>query len=83
MVLFGVRVHEGHELLDPAAQFPIQDDGDLRENAFRALSIFLRRNEEGSGTNHRRGRRYQFPCSSTVPTRRKAAQEIQPARTFI
>ena len=32
------RMHEGHDLLDPAAPFPIQEDGDLW-NGFRDDSL--------------------------------------------
>ena len=41
------RMQEGHDLLDPVSPFPVEEDGDIWKIGFRALSIFLRRNEEG------------------------------------
>ena len=41
------RMQEGHDLLDPVAPPPIQEDGDIWKIGFRASSIFSSRNEEG------------------------------------
>ena len=48
------RLHNGDDLFHPVAKLPIQDDGDIREIGFRALSNFSRRNEEGPRTYYRR-----------------------------
>ena len=47
VVLSDFHIFDGYDFLDPAAPSPLQVDGDIWVNGHRALSIFLRCDEEG------------------------------------